>query len=400
MTRRRVLTGMILIQFLLLFGSVAEAQTVPPVTLRSGSSAPDLALEKILQSPAGARADWESLRGKVVVLEFWATWCAPCLAVQPHLNDLVDTFQGKPVQFISITNEDEARVASFLKRRTLKGWVGLDLDRSAQKAYGAFAIPKTVVVDPRGNIAVVTHASKLSPEMIDQILAGTFSVATDKPAEPPVKSSEAKPAEAASAYMNISLKPSKESALVMMMSGFDRLEATGADLKALLSSLLGVSPAKIFLPAELEGKRYDIAATFPKDKQGHHRPLLVNALEIALGFKVKREVRAVDAFILTAPKELTGSLQPSTATSFHVSSARGILAGAGADFGAVVRNLENVLNAPVIDETNLRGKFDWDLVFDDKNPASIIDAVRKDFGLTMTPGTRQVEVVVVDIGKS
>src|SRR5882724_1084408 len=84
--------------------SSQQPQMIEVPELKAGTAAPDLGLTAVLQSPDGTNADWASLKGKVVVLEFWATWCAPCIAVQPHLNELTDEFKDKSVQFISITN--------------------------------------------------------------------------------------------------------------------------------------------------------------------------------------------------------------------------------------------------------------------------------------------------------
>ena len=69
-----------------------------------GHPAPDLDNVKLLQAPAGIKATWQSLNGKVVVIDFWATWCVPCRKSIPHWNQLVDEFKGKPVCFIAITD--------------------------------------------------------------------------------------------------------------------------------------------------------------------------------------------------------------------------------------------------------------------------------------------------------
>ncbi len=104
-----------------------------------GEKPPPLGLERLLEAPAGAKANWAALKGKVVVLEFWATWCGPCVAAIPHLNELADQFKGKPVQFIAITDEDEKTIGSFLKKKPIRARVGLDTDKSMFKAMASLA---------------------------------------------------------------------------------------------------------------------------------------------------------------------------------------------------------------------------------------------------------------------
>ncbi len=72
-----------------------------------GDQAPLLEACTLLQAPPGTKLDAASLRGKVVVLEFWATWCGPCIAAIPRLNRLAERFKDQPVQFVAITAEDE-----------------------------------------------------------------------------------------------------------------------------------------------------------------------------------------------------------------------------------------------------------------------------------------------------
>src|SRR6185437_7368319 len=93
---------------------IATNSTLAVDSVRSNQPAPALDLQQILRAPNGSRATWDALRGKVVVLEFWATWCPTCVKSIPHFNALVDELKDKPVQFISITDEDPATVRSFL----------------------------------------------------------------------------------------------------------------------------------------------------------------------------------------------------------------------------------------------------------------------------------------------
>jgi len=84
--------------------SVAQAQSP---TLKPGDVAPEIKLAKLLQAATGQATGWKSLKGKVVVLEFWATWRSPCMPAITQLNELADKFKDQPIQFIAITDEDE-----------------------------------------------------------------------------------------------------------------------------------------------------------------------------------------------------------------------------------------------------------------------------------------------------
>src|SRR5262245_61215466 len=90
------------------FNATASSYRGPEV----GEPAPSLKVRKWLQTPSKPAAGWPS--GKVVILEFWATWCAPCVGSIPHLNDLAEQFKDKPVQFIAVTDEREEVVQNFL----------------------------------------------------------------------------------------------------------------------------------------------------------------------------------------------------------------------------------------------------------------------------------------------
>ncbi len=137
-----------------------------------GTLHPPLGFEFMVQGPQPADVNWQNLRGKVVVLDFWGTWCAPCVADIPRLNELVSHYGKKPVQFIAVGHENPRKVAWFLKRNRMDTWIALDTDLSVYKAYTAFGIPYTVVVDQNGRVAAVLNPKDLTEAVIDAVLAG------------------------------------------------------------------------------------------------------------------------------------------------------------------------------------------------------------------------------------
>jgi hypothetical protein len=85
---------------------------------------------------------------------------------------MADQFKDQPLQFVAITDEKDAVVAPFLKKKPMHAWVGLDTDRSMIKDYGITGIPHTVVVDREGRIVAITHPSSLTAQHLKDVLAG------------------------------------------------------------------------------------------------------------------------------------------------------------------------------------------------------------------------------------
>ena len=137
--------------------------------IKVGGPAPEISIDHLLQVPEGAKTSWPSLKGKAVVLEFWATWCGPCVIAIPHMNELARKFKGKPIQFIAITAEEESVVKQFLEKHRIEGWIGVDTDRSTASSYGIKGIPDTVLVKD-GIIRSITNPRNLTEHKLNQLL--------------------------------------------------------------------------------------------------------------------------------------------------------------------------------------------------------------------------------------
>lgn len=133
---------------------------------------------ELLQAPQASFSSLREFRGQAVVLEFWATWCGPCVELLPHMNKMVDAFAGRPVRFISITDETRAPVEEFLKTHVMKEWIGLDPSGAAFKAFGVESRPEVFVIDPYGRIWIKIHPSFLYKSDIEEALDAPPPAAT------------------------------------------------------------------------------------------------------------------------------------------------------------------------------------------------------------------------------
>jgi thiol-disulfide isomerase/thioredoxin len=125
----------------------SAAGTVSPLV---GKPAPEIDLELL----GGGRFKLTSQKGKIVVLDFWASWCGPCMQTMPLMEEAMQEFDENKVRLVSVKLEEPAgHVKSVLERHKLNVAVALDIDGVAARRYEANAIPQLVVVDGKGNIA-------------------------------------------------------------------------------------------------------------------------------------------------------------------------------------------------------------------------------------------------------
>lgn len=101
----------------------------------------------------GRRVDLKEYRGRVVVLNFWATWCAPCLDELPSLQRLRARLEGKPFAVITVNyGEFPPKIEPYVAREKLTLPVLLDTQKDAAKAWKVGGLPMTYVIDARGRV--------------------------------------------------------------------------------------------------------------------------------------------------------------------------------------------------------------------------------------------------------
>lgn len=129
-----------------LAGAAQAAEALKPWT---GGATPPLALTDL----QGRELRLESLRGKVVLVNFWATWCEPCREEMPSIGRLKAAFAGKPFEVLAVNlGEPEARIQKFAEKVPMAFPVLLDKDMRVSKAWDARVLPATYLVGPDGRI--------------------------------------------------------------------------------------------------------------------------------------------------------------------------------------------------------------------------------------------------------
>ena len=109
-----------------------------------------------LSTPSGASLSLAELRGKVVLLNFWATWCVPCRKEMPAIEALYQRYKDRGLEVVAISLDKVAAapVEAFVKEAGVTYRVALDPTWATARAYGVRGLPATFLLDRTGNVVL------------------------------------------------------------------------------------------------------------------------------------------------------------------------------------------------------------------------------------------------------
>jgi uncharacterized protein (TIGR03435 family) len=356
--------------------------------------APALAVETVIHGPEPADLSWPALSGQAVVLEFWATWCGPCVDAIPEWNELVDTFADEPVRFIAVSDDDQALLRKFLEKKPIHGWVTIDSDRSMFEAYDVHGIPHTFLIDSRGRIRASTHPQSLSEHVIRDLLAGKTP---DVPVKKKIDPEQLKTVAADGGpepIFEATIRPSKDTKMRMMSVGPGQYMSIGAQIRDSFRFAYSARTSRLVIEAELPEQPYDLVfSTAGKDELLF--PLMRQAIEASFDIEARTEQRELDVHVLSRATGVTPKLTPATLDVERPYAKPGSLTCLSITLGLLADTLERLLQQPVLDTTGIDGLYEIDLSWDPEQPDSLPEAVREQLGLELKAERRTLEVQVI-----
>lgn len=147
MRKTYLFLGVVMLLSAMLTGCDRSRQETVPTPRAIGNPAPDFAL----RDTKGKSWKLSELRGKVVFVNFWATWCPPCRSEMPSMQELSQSAAPEAFQMLAILSNDQAEVAErFAASIGFTAPILLDPENRAAKAYGITGVPETFIVDKTG----------------------------------------------------------------------------------------------------------------------------------------------------------------------------------------------------------------------------------------------------------
>jgi uncharacterized protein (TIGR03435 family) len=384
-----------------------------------GEAPPPLILSETIQGPAINEISWDKLKGKVVVLEFWNTACAPCIEAIPHLNDLVGQFSNRVV-FISISDDNGDYLKKFLKRKPIKSWVVLDgLLNPTRTAFDVHGIPHTVIVDASGKIAAITHPAALEAKNLEEILAG-------KPCSlpaPQLYSPDDRDVVAVTNHVVAVTNPAPTKVGISIKGPFPKpergpfgsrgwdwsksfpdFEAGKASLEDVIPAFFDISPKLVFAKTKLPEGLYDVSAIAPPDKMPELKRQFADKLKTTFGIAIQTKKQNLKVYVMTACSTNAPGIKQVQRRGGGGQRPGGFYL-TGNKMDKIASFMENSLDRPIINETGLTGLWSVDVKWQmskselnsDSNPDpdKIIKAVREQLGLELISTNRTLEVLEV-----
>ena len=136
-----------------------------------------------LKNLQGQDVTLSQLRGKVVLVNFWATWCGPCRLEMPDLNDFYSRFNSQGLVVLSITNEESSKVSSFVNAIDYHTPVLLDSDSQAAKRFHVENLPRSFVFNRKGKLAAIAVDQRSRRQFLQMLAQAGFNPEIPQPAQ-------------------------------------------------------------------------------------------------------------------------------------------------------------------------------------------------------------------------
>ena len=369
--------------------------------VKIGDFVPDYQFDKVLNYSKSS-INLREAEGKILIIEFWGTWCGSCIPALEHLNEIQKKFKDD-IMVVGISDDTEERLNRFLlKRPVTVPLVSDPLNRSA-KFFDVKAFPQTFVADKKGKIIAITHPDEITEEKIKDLIAGKSvelkTSITNGSSQVDYFNADQK------TIFSFAIKPMIDSVrTTISKQGRDVFQdrrytlingTTDQFLRAIFQKtntrMLILTDKKQFEFSPENRFCFDIIV--PEEEKEDFYKIAQEEAKRRLKYKIYTEDKTVDVYVL---RKIDGNviLKPSLLerkSSFSYGK-RTRLSVDGGKIINLIEFLEQELKKPVVDETGLKDKYDFTVDWADKE--ELLKELQN-IGLTLEKTQRPVEMLVI-----
>ncbi|MEY8847289.1 redoxin domain-containing protein [Psychroserpens sp. XS_ASV72] len=372
-----------------------------------GKPVPNYKFSNILNSKQ-KEISLNDFKGKPVILEFWATWCGPCIPAMKKLDTLQKDF-GDNIEIITVSNESNERLEKFIKSSKTSLRVVSDTTHSEFFKYKV--IPHSIIIDKNGIVRAITSPEKINKKVIENLLANNeidLKLKDDFYIDPNLKVEIIKTI--SNSDYSIELKGYDQEKrggfkpLVDADGNTNGIEMWNTTIPRLYQNLFDIaSPSRIIFkdslseddfPYEKE-HQYNFSIQVSDENQKRWREIGSRFLNENFDVNAKMGIESLECYVL---KNVDNTIKQSDSESTEFMFMGTTLKTKKIKMSRLAEYLENFTPIPVLDKTNLNKEYDIHLEWQAEDPKTIHSELKK-YGLELVRAEEKLPVEILEVYK-
>jgi uncharacterized protein (TIGR03435 family) len=394
----------ILIIILSAFCFEASAQS----SIKTGDAMPAIVLKPVINAPVAQVNLTAAMKPRFYILNFWGTWCSPCIPEMDNLAKLQKANEGR-VQIIGVSNDPVDRLRKYLAKKPSTLWLASDTSFYLYKAFGFAYVGQAAIINNRHQVVALVQTDSVNQQLINNLINGkpikssaeinqlsiadnkdVFGVDSTMSESFTIRGNMAGQQTMGRHYLN---QPYLGRRVSYMNVCAELLYKDAFDITSSKQVIYEVDE-KAVCDFDNKASRYCLDLLVkPEDKDSLYS-ILQKKLLTSLPIKARLSEKLIPVYVLKAnpaqKQAFSTSTQNKTSYSFNGNGYDGV-AVTVEDFAK--NYLSNEFDLPVVDETGLSGKYDIKTTVDLRTKEGIMQSVNK-LGLVLSKAERKIKVLV------
>jgi peroxiredoxin len=370
-----------------------------------GKTVPNYKFSNILNSEEN-EISIRDLKGKIVILEFWATWCGPCIPAMKKLDSLQNEFKDE-LEVITISSENIERLEKFIK--SSKTSLRIVSDTTHTKSFKYKVIPHSIIIDKNGIVRAITSPENINKNVINNLISNeeiNLDLKDDFYIDPSLEVKTIKTV--ANSNYRIELKSYDQekrggSKILKDTEGnINGIEMWNSPIPRLYQTLFDIaSPSRMIYKDSLSAKdfpykkehQYNFIIEVSNEYQNKWREVGIEFLNQNFDVNAKIGVDSLECYVL---KNIDNTIEKSISNSSKYIFRGTTLKTKKIKMSQLTEYLENFTSIPVLNKTNLNGEYDIELEWQAEDRKTLHTELKK-YGLKLEKSEEKLPVEIMEI---